>query len=169
MKISRILVIMAVLVVAASSCEKTKTQLEEDTEAIKSYLSSKGITAQEYNHVFYQTLEEGLGEQCNLGDTVAVKYKMSTTENPDVIVEQNIGDKAVIFYLPSALGATSINAPIYGVQIGMTTMKEGGKSRFYIPSSYAYGSSYVGPDSVTYANIIFEMELCEIIRRDKKH
>jgi hypothetical protein len=27
----------------------------------------------------------------------------------------------------------------------------------------------VGPDSVSYANIIYEVELCEILRRDKKH
>ncbi len=170
MKLSKLLLIIAAIVAVVPSCKKTTTQLEDDTKAIKSYLSANGIQAQESNKVFYQVITEGTGEQCNPGDTVAVKYKMATIESPDKIVQQNKGDKAVIYFLPSTLGSSSDDgAPIYGVQLGMVTMKEGGKSRFYIPSSYAYGSSYVGPDSVSYANIIYEVELCEILRRDKKH
>lgn len=165
-----ILVILTVMLAAASSCKKATTQIDDDVDIIKTYLSTNGITAEETNHVFYQVITEGTGEQCKLGDTVAVKYKASTTENPTKIFEKNDGDKAKILFIPSRLGGTANGeTPIYGLQIGLTTMKEGGKSRFYIPSSYAYGSSYVGPDSVSYANIIYEVELCEILRRDKKH
>ncbi len=160
---------MTLLAFAAVSCQKSTTQIEDDTDAIKSYLSANGIQTQETSNVFYQVIAEGTGDQCKLGDTVAIKYTMATIDSPEKIIQQNTGDKAVIYYLPTTLGGTSANAPIYGVQVGITTMKEGGKSKFYIPSSYAYGSAYVGPDSVAYANIIYEMELCEIIHRDKKH
>lgn len=158
-----------ILLLAMSSCEKTTSQLENDVDAIKSYLTTNGITAQEIDKVYYEVITEGTGEHCVPGDTIAIKYKMSTTESPDKIFETNDGDKAIVLYLPTMIGGTSENAPIYGFQIGVTTMKEGGVSRFYIPSSYAFGSTPMGPDSVAYANIIFEAKLCEIIHRDKKH
>jgi FKBP-type peptidyl-prolyl cis-trans isomerase FklB len=163
--------IIAALAITLSSCKKTKTQLEEDTDAIKSYLAANGINATELSNVFYQTITEGTGEQCALGDTVAIKYQASTTENPTNIFEKNEGNKAVIYYLPTTLGGTATGGPtpIYGLQIGLTTMKEGGKSKFYIPSSYAYGASKISTDSIEYANLIYEVELCEIIHRDKKH
>ena len=165
-----ILVILTVMLAAASSCKKATTQIDDDVDIIKTYLSTNGITAEETNHVFYQVITEGTGEQCKLGDTVAVKYKASTTENPTKIFEKSDGDKATILFIPSRLGGTANGeTPIYGLQIGLTTMKEGGKSRFYIPSSYAYGASKISTDSIQYANVIYEVELCEIIRRDKKH
>jgi FKBP-type peptidyl-prolyl cis-trans isomerase FklB len=171
MKTKTLLLIATALLAAVSSCKKTTTQLEDDTDAIKTYLATNGITAEELNKVFYQVISEGTGEQCAFGDTVAIKYHVSTTENPTNIFERNKGDKAVVYYLPTALGGTAAGgaSPIYGLQIGLTTMKEGGKSRFYIPSSYAYGASKISTDSVEYANLIYEVELCEIIRRDKKH
>ena len=159
------------MLAAVSSCKKTTTQLEDDTDAIKTYLATNGITAEELNKVFYQVISEGTGDQCAFGDTVAIKYHVSTTENPTNIFEKNEGNKAVVYYLPNILGGTAAGGvtPIYGLQIGLTTMKEKGISRFYIPSSYAYGASTISSDSIQYANLIYEVELCEIIRRDKKH
>ena len=171
MKLSKLLLIIAAIVAVVPSCKKTTTQLEDDTKAIKSYLSANGITTEESTNVFYQVITEGKGEQCIPGDTVAIKYQASTTENPTNIFEKNEGNKAVIYYLPTTLGGTATGGPtpIYGLQIGLTTMKEGGKSKFYIPSSYAYGASKISTDSIEYANLIYEVELCEIIHRDKKH
>ncbi len=158
------------MAVALSACKKNTTQLEDDVDAIKDYLSANGISAQETNKVYYQVITEGDGEQCAAGDTVAIKYKVATINSPDKIFDQNEGNKATVFFLPTVLGNTSASgAPIYGLQFGLTTMKENGISKFYVPSSYAYGSQAVGPDSISYANLIFEVELCEIIRRDKKH
>lgn len=170
MKTKTLLLIATALLAAVSSCKKTTTQLEDDTDAIKTYLATNGITAEELNKVFYQVITEGTGEQCKLGDTVAIKYKASTTENPTNIFEKNEGNKAKVYFMPTALGGTANGeTPIYGLQIGLTTMKEHGVSRFYIPSSYAYGASKISTDSIEYANLIYEVELCEIIRRDKKH
>ena len=70
------------MLAAVSSCKKTTTQLEDDTDAIKTYLATNGITAEELNKVFYQVISEGTGEQCAFGDTVAIKYHVSTTETP---------------------------------------------------------------------------------------
>ena len=170
MKLNTLILIIAALTITLSSCKKTTTQLEDDTDAIKSYLSANGITTEEVSNVFYKVISEGTGEQCKLGDTVAIKYQASTTENPTNIFAKNEGNKASVFFLPTQLGGTANGeTPIYGLQIGLTTMKEGGKSRFYIPSSYAFGASKISTDSIQYANVIYEVELCEIIRRDKKH
>ena len=59
MKLSKLLLIIAAIVAVVPSCKKTTTQLEDDTKAIKSYLSANGIQAQESNKVFYQVITEG--------------------------------------------------------------------------------------------------------------
>lgn len=170
MKIYNLLMSVLVAAVTLTSCHKDDAQIDDDIAAIKEYLSANGINASESNKVYYEVLTEGTGEQCESGDTIAVKYKVSTISNPDVVFDQNSGNKAVVFFLPEIpTTASGAGVPIYGFQLGMLTMKEGGISRFYVPSSFAYGSNEIGTEKEQYANLIFEVELCEIMHREKKH
>lgn len=170
MKIFNLLISVFIAAVALTSCSKDDAQIDDDIAAIKEYLSSNGINALESNKVYYEVLTEGTGEQCVSGDTIAVKYKVSTISNPDVVFDQTSDNKAVVFFLPEVPTTSSgAGVPIYGFQLGMLTMKEGGISRFYVPSSFAYGSNAIGEENEQYANLIFEVELCEIIHREKKH
>lgn len=162
-------IFLLILTVSAAlfSCKK-ETQLDEDLSGIKSYLKSHGITAEKKSNVYCEILKKGTGEQCQAGDTVAVKYKMSIMSKPDSIISCDTL-KALTYFLPSVVPNVTDNNDYStsGFQIALTTMNEGGISRFYVPSSYAFGSEEVGGE--TYTNIIYWIELCEIKRYGKKH
>lgn len=159
---------MALCAVALSiaGCEKD-TQLEKDCDAVEGYLSKYGITADCIKHVYYISLKEGTGEQFYLSDTVMLKYCIKLLSDTTVIVDQSLNsttgiDRACWFTTDSTYSNGTL---ISGLQVGLTTMKVGGKSRFFVPSSYAYGSDAISSKSETYANLMCDIELCEIIHK----
>ena len=165
MKLTRLfLVLAAVLIALASACKKDELQVDKDKSVIKKYLKENNITAECVSNVHYVVNVEGSGEQCELGDTVAIKYTVKSIKNPTKVIE-NKSDIAEIFILPSSRNTKA--DVLFGLQIALPTMKEGGKTTFYIPSAYAYGSHPIADE--TNANLIYDVELCEIIHRGKVH
>lgn len=165
MKTTKLILLLAVFCIAASACKKEELQIDKDKKTINSYLKEHNIEAQEKDKLFYVETVVGNGPQCKLGDTVAIKYKYSSLKDPSKILEDKT-DIAEIVFLPLS---TSNNATcILGFQIGLPTMKEGGKTTFYMPASYAFGRDTI-KNGENYANLIFDVELCEIITRDKRH
>ena len=57
----------------------------------------------------------------------------------------------------------SLNAVIEGWKIGIPLIKEGGKIILYMPSNLGYGCSNLGTTIPSNANLIFEVEIIEII------
>lgn len=55
---------------------------------------------------------------------------------------------------------------IKGWDQGIMGMKEGGKRRLHVPSHLAYGEKQVGPIIKPNSNLIFEIELLEVRRRE---
>lgn len=157
-----ILILCAVAVFA--SCKKDESDLSKDKKVIKAYLVENGIDAQEYKNVYYVVLEEGSGAQCKGGDKVACKYRLTTVDHPDKVIDQT-DVHAFQCDLPEQVPTGYGIIP--GFQIALTTMKEGGKSVFYIPAALAYGNDRFGDDDR--ANLIYEIELCEIISNGAKH
>lgn len=166
MKIRTFAIIVVFSLLSAVSCKKD-TQLDKDKDAIIEYLNSNNIITQSLNNVYYEVLEEGDGDQCKAGDFVAYKYRYSTVAHPDYYID-TYTDFAARVQLAKDVPSASCSLP-YGCQIALTTMREGGKSRFYIPSSLAYGSSAIGSNGEVDANLIFEIELCEILSNGAKH
>ncbi len=136
-------------------------QLAADTEKIKEYLSANNIEAECYQNVFYEVLEEGDGVQCKAGHRVACKYRLTTVGNPDKVIDES--DKRAFLVQLDNVVPSQYAGVIYGFQIALVTMKEHGKSRFYIPSALAYASQPIGGEQ--FANLIFEIELCEILNK----
>ncbi len=166
MKTNKLILFAAIICIAASSaCKKEELQIDKDKDLIKEYLEQHNIEAKTRDHIYYVENVVGTGEQCEMGDTVAIKYTISTIKNPDTILDQktNIAEQII---LPRAL--TTNTSVLAGLQVGLPTMKEGGKTTFYIPATYAYGADTL-KNNETYANLIFDVELCEIIHRDKRH
>lgn len=154
--------------VALFACKK-ETQLEEDLDDIKSYLKARNINAEKTNNIYYEVVTLGTGEQCEAGDTVAFKFKLYTLNKPDSLISSST-EKALTYLLPSIVpSAITESTDVYttGFQIGLTKMKVGGTSRFYVPSSYGFGKTEVGGQE--YANLIYEVELCEIKHYDTRH
>jgi FKBP-type peptidyl-prolyl cis-trans isomerase len=164
MKFKHFLVLAAFMTVALFSCSE-ESQLDEDLDDIKSFLSTNHISAEKYQNIYYEVLKEGTGDQCEAGDIVAFKYTLWSISDTTVVIDKST-NKAFTCTLPATI-PNSAGEIITGLQIGLTTMKVGGISRFYIPSPYAYGSKEINGE--TYANLLFEVELCEIKTYGSKH
>lgn len=55
---------------------------------------------------------------------------------------------------------------IKGWDQGLMGMKVGGKRKLYVPASLAYGERQVGPLIKPHSNLIFDIELLEVLTRD---
>lgn len=55
---------------------------------------------------------------------------------------------------------------IKGWDQGLMGMRVGGKRKLYVPSSLAYGERQVGPLIKPHSNLLFEIELLEVLTRD---
>jgi len=55
---------------------------------------------------------------------------------------------------------------IKGWDIGLMGMKVGGKRKLYVPAHLAYGERQIGAHIKPHSNLIFEIELLEVLTRD---
>lgn len=55
---------------------------------------------------------------------------------------------------------------IKGWDQGIMGMKVGGKRRLWVPSHLAYGERQIGAHIAPHSNLIFEIELLEVLTRD---
>ncbi|MBW5413959.1 FKBP-type peptidyl-prolyl cis-trans isomerase [Pseudomonas luteola] len=55
---------------------------------------------------------------------------------------------------------------IKGWDIGLMGMKVGGKRRLFVPAHLAYGERQIGAHIKPNSNLIFEIELLEVLTRD---
>lgn len=60
----------------------------------------------------------------------------------------------------------SKNRVIQGWIIGLDGMKVGGKRRLWVPAALAYGERQIGEHIKPNSNLLFEIELLEVLTRD---
>ena len=60
----------------------------------------------------------------------------------------------------------SANKVIQGWFLGLQGMKVGGKRKLFVPAHLAYGERQVGEHIKPHSNLIFEIELLEVLTRD---
>ena len=100
----------------------------------------------------YEVVEEGSGASPAATDNVTVHYH-------GTLIDGSVFDSSVERGEPATF---PLNGVIPGWTEGLQLMKEGGKTRFYIPSELAYGdraaSELIGPNST----LIFDVELIQV-------
>ncbi|WP_151738154.1 FKBP-type peptidyl-prolyl cis-trans isomerase [Acinetobacter junii] len=100
----------------------------------------------------YQVLQQGTGKSPKLTSTVKVNYEGR-------LIDGTVFDSSIARNHPVEF---KLNQVISGWTEGVQTMKEGGKSRFFVPSNLAYGDvgagGAIGPNST----LIFDIELLEV-------
>ena len=101
----------------------------------------------------YLVLNEGAGKSPKATDTVVVNYRGTLLNGVEFDSSYLAGREPAEFPL---------NRVIKGWTEGLQTMKEGGKTRFFIPSHLAYGTRGAGIDIGPNETLIFEVELLKV-------
>jgi FKBP-type peptidyl-prolyl cis-trans isomerase FkpA len=132
--------------VAAKEKEAGKTFIEK-------FVKDEGATKTE-SGLAYKVLKEGTGAAPGGEDVVEVHYHGTLTDGTvfDSSVERG---KTISFPL---------NRVIKGWTEGLQTMKEGGKTKFVIPSDLAYGEAGAPPKIPGGATLVFEVELFKVTK-----
>ena len=100
----------------------------------------------------YQVLQQGTGKSPKLTSTVKVKYEGR-------LIDGTVFDSSIARNHPVEF---KLNQVISGWTEGVQTMKEGGKSRFFVPSNLAYGDVGAGDAIGPNSTLIFDIELLEV-------
>ena len=101
----------------------------------------------------YLVITEGTGKSPKAKDTVVVNYRGTLLNGVEFDSSYLAGREPAEFPL---------NRVIKGWTEGLQTMKEGGKTRFFIPSDLAYGKRGAGIDIGPDETLIFEVELLKV-------
>jgi FKBP-type peptidyl-prolyl cis-trans isomerase FklB len=101
----------------------------------------------------YQVLKEGTGKSPKASDKVRCHYE-------GFLIDGTVFDSSVQRGEPAVF---PLDGVIAGWTEGLQLMKEGGKTRFYIPYLLAYGPSGAGNSIPPYAALIFDVELLDVL------
>ncbi|MGE3611754.1 MAG: FKBP-type peptidyl-prolyl cis-trans isomerase [Bacteriovoracaceae bacterium] len=120
---------------------------------IEKFVKDEGATKTE-SGLAYKVIKEGTGATPGAEDIVEVHYHGTLADGTvfDSSVERG---KTISFPL---------NRVIKGWTEGLQTMKEGGKSKFVIPSDLAYGDAGAPPKIPGGATLVFEVELFKVTK-----
>ena len=100
----------------------------------------------------YQVLQQGTGKSPKLTSTVKVNYEGR-------LIDGTVFDSSIARNHPVEF---KLNQVISGWTEGVQTMKEGGKSRFFVPSNLAYGDVGAGDAIGPNSTLMFDIELLEV-------
>lgn len=105
-------------------------------------------------------------EDIRLGDgKAAVKGALITTQYHGTLEDGTTFDSSYDRGKPfqCVIGTGRV---IKGWDQGLLGMKVGGKRKLFVPAELAYGERQMGQHIKPYSNLIFEIELLEVLTRD---
>ncbi|QMU27052.1 FKBP-type peptidyl-prolyl cis-trans isomerase [Adhaeribacter radiodurans] len=143
--------------------EAYKKQLAIDTVTIKNYILTKNIpNAQRSPYksgLFYAIQKPGTGDSAALGKTVVTHYILTNLQGDTLDTSRKPrSGQTTITPLTFQLGRANI---LSGFQEGVSLMRVGERSLFFLPSGLAYGDQAqekIPANSV----LIFDIELLEV-------
>ena len=100
----------------------------------------------------YMVLQEGTGKSPKATDSVKCHYE-------GFLIDGTVFDSSIQRGEPATF---PLGGVIAGWTEGLQLMKEGGKTRFFIPYNIAYGESGAAGSIPPYAALIFDVELIEV-------
>jgi FKBP-type peptidyl-prolyl cis-trans isomerase FkpA len=132
-----------------------QTEKDSGKAFIEKFVKDEGATKTE-SGLAYKVIKEGTGKTPMAEDVVEVHYHGTLADGTvfDSSVERG---KTISFPL---------NRVIRGWTEGLQTMKEGGKTKFVIPSELAYGDAGAPPKIPGGATLVFEVELFKVSKGD---
>lgn len=120
---------------------------------IEKFLKEEGVKKTE-SGLAYKVIKEGTGKTPKATDTVEVHYHGTLIDG--TVFDSSVDRKKTAKF--------PLNAVIKGWTEGLQLMKEGGKTKFVIPSELAYGDNGAGPSSKIEggSTLIFDVELIKV-------
>jgi peptidylprolyl isomerase len=106
----------------------------------------------------FEDITEGTGKSPETGQIISVHYT-GTLENGQKF-DSSLDRNAPIQY------THGVGMVIKGWEEGLATMKPGGKRRLYVPAHLGYGTQGAGKLIPAHANLIFDVELLEVVETD---
>jgi FKBP-type peptidyl-prolyl cis-trans isomerase FklB len=101
----------------------------------------------------YQVLKEGTGKKPKAASRVKVNYEGR-------LLDGTVFDSSIARNHPVEFQLSQV---IAGWTEGLQTMKEGGKTRFFIPANLAYGEVGAGDTIGPNSTLIFDIELLQVL------
>lgn len=101
----------------------------------------------------YQVLKEGSGQKPKATSRVKVNYEGRSLDG-------TVFDSSIARNHPVEFQLSQV---IAGWTEGLQTMKEGGKTRFFIPANLAYGEVGAGDSIGPNSTLIFDIELLQVL------
>ncbi len=148
---------------------KAEALVKADDKAIADYIAKNNVKAIRTDKgVYVETTQPGTGAFLDSNSIVKVKYKGKTLAG--VMFDTNM-DESKGHSDPLTVNLTNNkglgNTVIPGLESGMYKLQKGSKSKIYIPSGLAYGTRGGGPDLPPNANLVFEIEVLDIITKEQ--
>lgn len=131
---------------------KGKIAKEEGEKYLAANAKKEGVVTRE-SGLQYLVLKEGTGKSPKATDKVKCHYE-------GFLIDGTVFDSSVQRGEPAVF---PLDGVIAGWTEGLQLMKEGGKTRFFIPYLLAYGPSGAGNSIPPYAALIFDVELIEVL------
>ncbi len=135
----------------AAAAEKGK-QMKADGEKYLAENAKKEGVVTTASGLQYMVLKEGTGKSPKATDSVMCHYEGFLTDG-------TVFDSSVQRGTPATF---PLGGVIKGWTEGLQLMKEGGKTRFFIPYNLAYGEAGASGSIPPYATLIFDVELIEV-------
>lgn len=135
----------------AQAAENGKVAREEGEKFLAENAKKDGVQVTE-SGLQYSVIKEGTGKSPKATDTVVCHYEGFLTNG-------TVFDSSIQRGEPATF---PLNAVIAGWTEGLQLMKEGGKTRFFIPYNLAYGEAGAAGAIPPYAALIFDVELLEV-------
>lgn len=157
-------------VARAKDSIKMQAQIKLDDKSITDYLAKNKITTVKAPAGTYvQVLAPGEGDAVDASKVLKVYYTGKTMDEGTVFdsnVDPKFGRTEV---LPVNMGAEpgSRGSVIKGWTDGLSMLKKGAKANLYIPSALAYGARGSGAEIKPNANLIFEVEIVDVISMEQ--
>ena len=132
--------------------QKGRAAKEEGEKFLAQNAQKEGVITTK-SGLQYIVLKEGNGKAPKATDRVKCHYE-------GFLIDGTVFDSSVQRGEPTVFGLQQV---IAGWTEGLQLMKEGGKTRFFIPYLLGYGPSGAGASIPPYAALIFDVELIEVM------
>lgn len=136
----------------AERAEKGKVAKAEGEKYLTENAKKEGVITTE-SGLQYTVLKEGTGKQPKATDQVRCHYE-------GFLIDGTVFDSSVQRGEPAVF---PLDGVIVGWTEGLQLMKEGGKTRFFIPYRLAYGENGAGASIPPFATLVFDVELLEVL------